>query len=138
MEAALEEGFISENRERSGSGAFKLDGEGLRIEVGTDDALRWRGLFQLGDDGGAFGAGFAEGAGEPAGRVLGGQFFEFAQGDALAAARYFRAGLRENGVETLAKGMQGEWSSGSSIATRGCAHEARRAGTTLTFVIRDC
>jgi hypothetical protein len=80
--------------------------------------------------------------------MLGGLFFEFAQGEALAAASYFRAGLRENRVETLAKRMQGEWSSGSSIAT-GWANDPILIATTLaqsngysawtlTFVICDC
>jgi hypothetical protein len=37
---------------------------------------------------------------------LGGSLFEFAQRHTRTAAGYFRAGLRENRVETLAKGMQ--------------------------------
>jgi len=45
VQAALEERLVGEDGERGGSGSFEIDGEGLRIEVGTDDALRGRGLF---------------------------------------------------------------------------------------------
>ena len=73
-ERALEELFVGEDGECGGAGGLEGAGEGCRIEVSADKALRGGGLLDFGDDGGA-GSG-AKGCSESSGGVGGRLLFE--------------------------------------------------------------
>lgn len=75
-ERALEEGLVGEDGEGGGSALREAAGEGGGIEVRANEALRRRGFFEFGEDGGVgLGCG-AEGVGKASGLMLGGAAFE--------------------------------------------------------------